>query len=138
LQHPIRTDPTGHRGWNGAMNESTRPLLILIAGPYRSGTGGDPGLIEANLRRLEQPSWELHRRGHVPMIGEWVGLPILRVAGDSASDGDVLYEVASRLLQHCDGVLRLPGESSGADTDVRIATERGIPVWYSIDDVPSR
>lgn len=120
------------------MNESSPPLLILIAGPYRSGTGGDPELIAANLRRLEHPSWEIHRRGHVPMIGEWIGLPILRVAGDSPSDGDLLYEVADRLLRHCDGVLRLPGESSGADNDVRLAIERGIPVWYTIDDIPSR
>jgi hypothetical protein len=29
----------------------TKPLLILIAGPYRSGTGDDPALMAANLTR---------------------------------------------------------------------------------------
>jgi hypothetical protein len=48
-----------------------------------------------------------------------------------------MYDVAARLLQHCDGVLRLPGASAGADNDVAIARERGLPVYFSIDDVPA-
>ena len=31
----------------------TAPLLILIAGPYRSGTADDENLMAANLARLE-------------------------------------------------------------------------------------
>ena len=46
----------------------TTPLLILIAGPYRSGTGGDPALIARNLERLEEAAAPIHRLGHVPMI----------------------------------------------------------------------
>ncbi|WP_344012561.1 DUF4406 domain-containing protein [Microbacterium natoriense] len=114
------------------------PLMILIAGPYRSGTGGDPDAIARNLERLEESAAPLHRLGHVPMIGEWVALPVLRGLSDEETErGDVMYEVAARLLQHCDAVLRLPGESSGADNDVRIARERGIPVYFSIDEVPA-
>lgn len=115
----------------------TKPLLILIAGPYRSGTNGDPALIARNLARLEEASGPIFRLGHVPMIGEWVALPILRTldAADVA-DGDVMYETARRLLQHCDAVLRLPGESSGADKDVEIAQERGLPVYRSLAEIP--
>ena len=117
-----------------------RPLLILIAGPYRSGTGDDPAKLAANLTRLEQAAWPLFRAGHVPMIGEWVALPVLRSAGASGV-GDplaaqVLYPTAQRLLAHCDAVLRLPGGSTGADNDVAIAEERGLPVYYRIEDVP--
>jgi len=116
----------------------TTPLLILIAGPYRSGTGGDPALIARNLETLEQAAAPIHRLGHVPMIGEWVALPILRgLDEDAATDGDVMYETAHRLLQHCDAVLRLPGESSGADKDVEIARERGLPVFRSLDEIPA-
>jgi hypothetical protein len=55
--------------------------------------------------------------------------------------GDELYEeifhpIAHRLLALCDGVLRLPGASTGADNDVKIAMERGVPVWYDLNDVP--
>ena len=120
----------------------TTPLLILIAGPYRSGTDGDPALIAANLARLEEASWPIFRAGHVPMIGEWVALPVLREAGSAvdpdAAQQQVLYPTAQRLLEHCDAVLRLPGDSAGADEDVAIASRRGLPVYYSLDEIPVR
>jgi hypothetical protein len=116
------------------------PLLILIAGPYQSGTGGDPDLIAANLRRLEEAAWPIFRAGHVPMIGEWVALPVLSSAGASGIDdplaADVMYPTAQRLLQHCDAVLRLPGDSTGADQDVAIARDRGLPVYFALEDIP--
>ncbi|AZS38516.1 hypothetical protein CVS47_03174 [Microbacterium lemovicicum] len=118
----------------------TAPLMILIAGPYASGTGGDPALMAENLARLEEAAWPIFRAGHVPMIGEWVALPVLSSAGASGP-GDplaasVMYPTAERLLQHCDAVLRLPGASRGADQDVAIAESRGIPVYRSLEDVP--
>jgi hypothetical protein len=122
------------------MSNINKRLLILIAGPYRSGTGNDPQKMAANLRRLEEASWPIFQAGHVPMIGEWVALPIWQVTGGQTI-GDSLYDTilhptAGRLIERCDAVLRLEGASTGADNDVRLATERGIPVYYSIDDVP--
>jgi hypothetical protein len=118
----------------------TTPLLILIAGPYRSGTGDDPDLMAANLARLEEAAWPIFRAGHVPMIGEWVALPVLRSAGTTGVTDplaeQVMYPTAQRLLQHCDAVLRLPGESTGADQDVTIARERGIPVYTALEEIP--
>ncbi len=115
-------------------------MLILVAGPYRSGTGDDPDLMARNLARLEEAAWPIFRSGHVPMIGEWVALPVLRAAGaDGVSDPlaqRVLYPTAERLLQHCDAVLRLPGESTGADQDVAIARRRGIPVYHRVEEIP--
>jgi hypothetical protein len=116
-------------------------LLILIAGPYRSGTGDDPALLARNLRRLEEAAWPIFAKGHVPMIGEWVALPVLASAGaDGVADPlaeQVMYPTAERLLQHADAVLRLSGESRGADQDVAIARERGLPVYHSLDELPS-
>ena len=119
---------------------SNKPMLILIAGPYRSGTGDDPVKMASNLRKLEEASLPIFEKGHVPMIGEWAALPIWQVAG-GRQVGDALYErilhpTAHRLLQHCDAVLRLPGDSKGADNDVRIAGERGIPVYFDISEIP--
>jgi hypothetical protein len=111
-------------------------MLILIAGPYRSGTGDDPDLMAQNLARLEEAAWPVFRSGHVPMIGEWVALPVLRVAGAAAPEDEVLYPAAERLLQHCDAVLRLPGASTGADRDVEIAQQRGIPVYERVEQIP--
>ncbi|MFI6099385.1 DUF4406 domain-containing protein [Lentzea sp. NPDC051213] len=115
-------------------------MLILIAGPYRSGTGDDPELMARNLGRLEEAAWPIFRSGHLPMIGEWVALPVLRGAGGSSPTDQVaegiMYPTAERLLRHCDAVLRLPGDSTGADEDVRIARERGLPVYRRVEDIP--
>ncbi|HET6285677.1 MAG TPA: DUF4406 domain-containing protein [Amycolatopsis sp.] len=118
----------------------SKPLLILIAGPFRSGTGDDPELLARNLARLEAAAWPIFRSGHVPMIGEWVALPVLRGAGgQTVADPiatEIMYPTADRLLHHCDAVLRLPGESTGADQDVAIALSRGLAVYHRVEDIP--
>ena len=117
------------------------PMLILIAGPYRSGTNDEPHRLAANLAVLEHAAWPIFEAGHIPMIGEWVALPVMRAIGSTVGDPaslTVLTPTAERLLQHCDAVLRLSGESTGADNDVRVATERGIPVYTRIEDIPVR
>lgn len=125
----------------GIVLDVNKPMLILIAGPYRSGTDDEPEKLAANLEFLESAAWPIFQAGHIPMIGEWVALPVMRcvnsVVGDPASLG-ILSPTAERLLQHCDAVLRLPGLSAGADNDVRIANERGIPVYLSPDEIPQR
>lgn len=119
----------------------TKPMMILIAGPYRSGTGDDPDKMASNLQRLEQAAYPIFQKGHVPMIGEWAALPILRGAGGGAPGGatydQVMHPTAHRLLARCDGILRLPGASAGADADTRLARERGLPVWTSLDEIPA-
>ena len=115
-------------------------MLILIAGPYRSGTGDDPRKLDNNLRFLESYAWPIYLAGHLPMIGEWIALPVMQGAGSQrvgdAISEQILYPVAERLLQHCDAVLRVPGESKGAEQDVRIARERGLPVYFDVAEIP--
>jgi len=115
-------------------------MLILIAGPYRSGTNDDPRLMQENLSRLESVALPLFRLGHIPMIGEWVALPLLHLAGSKKpGDGayeEILYPVAHRLLEKCDAVFRMEGASKGADEDVRIARERGLKIYFRLEDVP--
>ena len=114
--------------------------LILIAGPYRSGTEGDPARIALNLRRLEEAALHVYRRGHMPMIGEWVALPLAAAAGskepDDAISEQFLYPVAHQLLERCDAVFRIEGESRGADEDVRLARELGKLVYWDPEGIP--
>jgi hypothetical protein len=119
-----------------------KPLLILIAGPYLSGTDGDPAKIAANRERLESFALPIYQRGHLPMLGEWLALPLIHAAGGRAPGDAVFhayqYPVAARLLQRCDALLRIPGESKGADQDVERARALGLPVYFALAELPSR
>lgn len=115
-------------------------MLILIAGPYRGGTNDDPILMKRNLDNLESFALDIFRKGHIPLIGEWMALPLIKLAG-STKVGDqqweeIQYPVAHRMLEKCDAVLRINGESKGADEDVRLAKERGLKVYYNIAEIP--
>jgi hypothetical protein len=115
-------------------------MMILIAGPYRGGTNDDPVLMRRNMEKLESVALPIFRLGHVPMIGEWLALPLIALAG-SKKVGDeqwneIQYPIAHLLLEKCDALLRLEGASKGADEDVRIAKERGLKIYYRIEDIP--
>ena len=118
---------------------NTKPLTILISGPYRSGTNDDPALMQQNLERLESAALTLFRAGHIPFIGEWLALPLLKIAG-SKKPGDEIYQeisypVAHRLITKCDAILRIEGQSTGADNDVKVAQQLGLSVYYHIEEI---
>ncbi len=113
--------------------------LVMIAGPYRSGTGDDPHRIAENLERLEAAARAVWDAGHLPVIGEWFALPLAK-AGGSKRVGDeafvaVQYPVADRILDSCAAVLRIPGASTGADRDVEGAERRGLVVAHGIPEL---
>jgi len=116
-------------------------MMILIAGPYRSGTGDDPEKLAANVHFMESFALPIFRMGHIPVLGEWYALPLLQLAG-SKRIGDEAYEeifhpIAERLLEKCDAVLRVGGASQGADLMVSVAQKLGLKVYYSLEEIPA-
>jgi hypothetical protein len=114
--------------------------MILVAGPYRSGTGDDPARLHANVTAMNETALTLFRAGHLPVTGEALALPLLETAG-STGPGDALYDeifhpVAERLLARCDAVLRIGGPSDGADRMVAQARSQGAAVYASLAEVP--
>ena len=116
------------------------PLLILVAGPYRSGTNGDPGLIRANVEAMTRAALDLYRRGHLPVLGEWLALPLIeearRLDPGADADADIFHPVAERLLARCDACLRIGGPSEGADRMVATAERLGKAVYRDIGAIP--
>lgn len=117
-----------------------KSLMILVAGPYRSGTNDQPHLIEANVKAMTDMALELYRMGHMPVLGEWFALPLIEAAG-SRQTGDAIFNelfhpVAVQLIDHCDAVLRIGGPSAGADEMVRTGKEKGKIIFRSKTDVP--
>jgi hypothetical protein len=110
--------------------------MILVAGPYRSGTNDDPVLIEANVAAMTRAALELFRLGHLPVLGEWFALPLIEAAGskrigDEAFD-EIFHPIAERVLERCDACLRIGGPSQGADRMVEVATSLGKTVFHDI------
>lgn len=115
-------------------------MIILIAGPYRSGTGDDPQKMEANVQAMEAYALPIFRMGHVPVLGEWFALPLVHLAG-STQIGDeafneIFHPIAERLLEKCDAVLRVGGTSKGADLMVEVARKNGLQVYTSLEEIP--
>lgn len=116
-------------------------MMILIVGPYHSETNDDPILMKKNLDKLESVALPLFRKGYIPIIADWVSLPLMHLGGSKAVGDSIWdemqYQVALRLLEKCDAVLRIEGESKGADNEVKMAKERGLKVYYSLEEIPN-
>ncbi len=116
-------------------------MMILIAGPYRSGTNDDPNRIAENVHVMESFAIPLFKMGHIPVLGEWIALPLLKLAGSiklgDEAFNEIFHPVAERLLEKCDAVLRVGGPSEGADLMVKVAKSLGLQIFYSLDEIPS-
>jgi hypothetical protein len=122
------------------MRKNATELLVLVAGPYRSGTADDPAKLAANVAAMNSAALDVFRAGHLPVTGEALALPLIEEAG-SEYVGDpvfneIFHPIARRLLGRCDAVLRVGGASAGADEMVAIARDAGKPVFAAVDELP--
>ena len=109
------------RNWN--MNG----LRIYIASAY---TGGD---IAVNVRNVILVADELVKRGYVPYIPHLTHFWHLI----SPHDYEFWLEYDNSFIDHwAQGLLRLDNESTGADREVERAQKLGIPIYYSLEDIP--
>lgn len=103
----------------------TTPLRVYVAGPYSS----DP---EACTATAIAAGAALLDAGHAPFV------PHLAHYWHTLHGGRP-YEDWMRIdlawLAAADAVLRLPGESSGADRETALADELGIPVFHDLDEL---
>ena len=122
------------------MSNASNALMILGAGPYRSGTNDDPVLIARNVEAMTDTALRLFRAGHLPLLGEWFALPLIEHAG-SKGIGDAVFDeifhpISRRLVQKCDACLRIGGPSKGADEMVALARSFDREVFFKLEDVP--
>jgi hypothetical protein len=114
--------------------------MILVAGPYRSGTNDDPARIAANMRAMNEAALRLFGAGHLPVTGEALALPLIETAGSTrigdATFNEIFHPIAEVVLRRCDARLRIAGHSEGTDAMVRIARELGLTIFERIEDVP--
>ena len=115
-------------------------MMILVAGPYRSGTNDDPALIKKNVQEMESYALPIFRAGHIPILGEWLALPLVELAGSRKIGDDafneIFHPIAVRLLEKCDAVLRVGGPSTGADEMVRVGRSLGLNIYTTTSEIP--
>lgn len=116
------------------------PLMILVAGPYRSGTGDDPAKMAANVDAMQQVALRLFRAGHLPMVGESLALPLVELAGSKRvgdeAFNEIFHPIARRLVERCDACLRVGGPSAGADEMVALTRAAGRPIYFDPAEIP--
>lgn len=121
------------------MLQKNRPLMILVAGPYRSNTGDDPEKIANHLHQMNLAGLQLFRLGHIPITGEALALPLIAVAGSKQIGDEVFNEIfhpiARLLIERVDAVLRIGGASTGADEMVTLARAAGKQIYMTIDQI---
>src|SRR5260370_34629243 len=95
------------------------PLMILVAGPYRSGTNDDPSLVAANVRAMTDTALRLFRAGHLPVLGEWFAPPLIERAGSKtigdATFNEIFHPLFPALGAQCGACLPVGGPSPNAD-----------------------
>ena len=99
--------------------------MIYVAGPYSKGN------IEENIYRAIETADNLRELGHTPYI------PHLTHFWEMVIHHDYEYWMNLDLewLAICDGVLRLSGDSDGADNEVKFAKSLKIPVYTDISEI---
>jgi len=110
-------------------------MWIMIGGPY--GTGAKSAADRAaNLQRMNEAALAVFRKGHVPIIGVNLALPVIAAAGgDAASEAAIMMPLSLSLTERCDAFLRIGGPSVGADQEMARFATAGKPVFRSIEEV---
>ncbi len=114
--------------WKTLDEIKIEPLLIYIAAPY---TLGD---VAENVRFACEIGDEILKKGHIPFVPHlthfWHFL--------SPKPWEEWLRIDNAILDECDALLRVGGgESKGADLEVQRAKDLGIPVYYSLKDIPN-
>jgi hypothetical protein len=98
---------------------------IFISGPY---TQGD---VSINVRTAMNISNDLMNHGFAPYCPHLTHF--LQISNPQPYEK--WLELDMHYLVLCDAVYRFPGDSQGADDEVKLAIEKGIPVYYSIKEL---
>lgn len=98
---------------------------VYVAGPY---TKPDP--VE-NVRKTIYIADKIRAAGLFPYV------PHLTMLWHLISGHDYEYwmELDFGWVRKCDCLLRLPGESSGADREVALASALGMPIFRSVEEL---
>jgi hypothetical protein len=107
-------------------------MWILVCGPWRSA---DEAQMVENQAALNRAALAVFARGHTPVIGINMALPMAAAADDPSSLDDIRRRLSHELMQRCDACLRIGGPSPGADAEAAWFRRQGRPVFDAVEQV---
>lgn len=117
---------TGYPLGIGTSNRTAKPVKVYIASPYSVGNQAE------NVNRQIVCAEFLSTYGFAPII------PLINHFWEMVfphPEPDFWIEYDFCFLEAADCLLRLDGESKGADMEVEFAKANGIPVFYTTSDL---
>ena len=85
---------------------------------------------------MNEAALAVWRKGHVPIIGVNLCLPIVVAAGgDAAADAEIMMPLSLSLAERCDAFLRIGGASVSAEQEMARFVAAGKSVFRSIEEV---
>ncbi|MFN0175101.1 MAG: DUF4406 domain-containing protein [Saprospiraceae bacterium] len=106
-------------------------MIIGIAGPYSAET---PDQRQRNLDAMNIAAARLLEQGHIPLIGVNAALPVVERA-IMVDRYEAIMNISLTIIDKCEALLLL-AESPGANRERDLVLSKGLPVFYSIEEVP--
>lgn len=106
-------------------------MVIGIAGPYSAPTEEQR---EKNLTAMNETAARVLEMGHIPIIGMNAAYPIVEIANVD-DKYKATMDISLAVINACEAILMI-GESPGANKERDLVKGKGLPVYYSLQDIP--
>ena len=110
---------------------SIERMMVYVAGPLTSS-----GLVWHNTREVMKAANKIIMRGHFPVIPHLSFVHAMSTEYSAGLPEEYWLQWGLVLLERCDSLFRVPGKSSGSDSEVAHAICCGLPVYFRMDDIP--
>jgi len=107
-------------------------MIIGVAGPYSAITEHQR---QKNLDTMNDAAAKLLEMGHIPLIGINAALPVISKANVKDNYKSIM-DISLAVIDKCEALLLL-AESPGANKERDLILSKGLPVYYSLNEVPS-
>jgi len=106
-------------------------MIIGVAGRYSADTNEQR---QKNLDLLNEVAARLLEKGHIPLIGVNAALPVVDKSRVSDRYKSIM-DISMTVMERCEALL-MTSESTGANKERDLILAKGLPVYYSIEEVP--
>ncbi len=106
-------------------------MIIGVSGHYSAPTAPER---QKNLDVLNEAAAAVFKKGHVPLIGVNGALPVVQYLKEEERY-ETIMTISMAMMDTCDALLFL-AESPGANRERDLFKAKGLPIYYSIDEVP--